>query len=476
MPAAEVDQAELARVLADLGRVLGGTDAAQRSGTTANEGSKPAPPSPVAEGCEKLTEHDVEMQQVIFNHFDVDNSGQLAQGETVRMMRAMELFDTAEELVAVIKQMDEDNSGTIDFDEYTEYIDRKCRDDDEFYKQYQERSRNTKLGYDGTKWRKHANVTWLTNQGIMILTSLAILAALIYFRFILVPMTMAYFLTFLLGPVQDLLIQRPLVCCNMVCCDKPGIRPALRQHVSCCGKEMRWYKDEEREEAKYKTPQERWAHVVKDTGEWDGARMVMRWEDEGTGCCYAIPPPQWSEEPLQGGGPIKNMLWELFVVLKIPEALSVLVTFVLTGTLLALTFLVISAELVDVLDDPKFQDAKAGAIIELNDHLAAEYKMAVTELLEANSTVEDEVVEYDQASLETVAGPYLLIINDAVTTLLLCMYMLSTREPETGACLHLLSVSQENRPVRCRCVQYLIPCYQDKLRPAIGNSKRRMAD
>lgn len=419
---------------------------------------------PLAPGCNILTAEDVDMQQVIFAHFDTDNTGQLSQVETVRMMRAMQLFDTAEELVEVIKQMDEDNSGTIDFDEYIEYIDNKCAADEEFYRQYHKRSRTTKLGYDGTTWRKHANIAWLTSQGVLILTALAILGALIYFRFILVPMTMAYFLTFLLGPVQDLLIQRPLVCCNMVCCDKPGIRPALRQHVSCCGKEMRWYEDDDETVAKYKTPQERWAHMHKDTGEWDGARMVMRWEED-TGCCYAIPPPQWSEEPTQGGGPIKNMIWEFFVVMKIPEVLSVLVTFLVTGTLLTLTFLVISAEIVsqtppivpfavcsaarsiltrgvfvlpghwflqiDVLDDPTFQNAKNNAVVELNRYLASEYQIGVAELLEVNQTVEDEIEVYDSSTLETVAGPYLLVINDAVTTLLLCMYMLSTRLPES---------------------------------------------
>ena len=457
---AELDTAEVARLLGEVCRVLGAAgqqmpEPAGRSSST--ESAKEAPPAPLAPGCKKLTVEDVATQHVIFKHFDTDNTEQLAQVETVRMMRAMQLFDTTDELLAVIKQMDEDNSGTIDFDEYIDYIDQQCHVDDEFYKQYQHRSRNTKLGYDGTTWRKHANVAWLTNQGIMILTALAILGALIYFRFILVPMTMAYFLTFLLGPVQDLLIQRPLVCCNMVCCDKPGIRPALRQHVNCCGKDLRWYADEAQSVSKYQTPQERWAGMRKETGEWDGARMVMRWEESGTGCCYAIPPPQWSKEPTQGGGPMRNMIWEFVAVMKIPEAVSVLVTLILTGSLLALTFLVISAELVrsqqqlltctaalelivktcfvlsqvDVLDDPAFQKAKINAVVELNRYLESEYKIAVTELLEANNTVADEIEVYDQSTLETVASPYILVINDAVTTLLLCMYMLSTRQAES---------------------------------------------
>ena len=420
------DQAELARLLSDLRRVLGCADDGARFNSLVNgardveDSEEPPAPAP-AEGCEKLTEEDIEQQKVIFDNYDVDNTGQLAQSETVRMIRAMQLFDTAEEITSVIKRMDEDNSGTIDFDEYIEYIDEKCRDDEEFYKQYQLRSENTKLGYDGTTWRKHANVQWISANGTIILTTLAILGALIYFSFILVPMTMAYFLTFLLGPLQDLLIQRPLVCCNLVICDKPGIRPALRQHVNCCGKEKSWYKDESKLEANYQIPQERWAGMVKDTGEWDGARMVMRWEDEGTGCCYAVPPPKWSEEPSQGGGPIKHMLWNFFVVLKIPETLSVLVTFVLTGAILALTFIVISAELVDVLEDPSFQAAKTNALIDFNAFLATEHKIAVTELLEANITLEDEVVVYVHPQSAPTINPSVHCFDSSADCLCVCV-------------------------------------------------------
>jgi hypothetical protein len=49
--------------------------------------------------------------------------------------------------------------------------------------------------------------------------------AQVYFRFILVPLTMAYFLTFLLGPVIDLLAQRPLICVGQVCCKIAKLSP-----------------------------------------------------------------------------------------------------------------------------------------------------------------------------------------------------------------------------------------------------------
>ena len=248
------------KVLSDLVRVLSDLKSQLEGEETSIGGLLPAGGRPaVVDGLHlfKLTEEDLDVQKRIFDQFDTDNTGQLAQGETVRMMRAMKLFDTSDELVATIKEMDEDNSGTIDYLEYVQYIDIKCSKDEEFYQTYKSRSHNTKLGYDGTTWRKNANIAWLTNQGIMILTFLGVLATLIYFRFILVPLTMAYFLTFLLGPVQDVLIQRPLICCDTVCCDKPGIRPALGQTVGILGKEKgSWWKDEEKSDSNYQTPKE----------------------------------------------------------------------------------------------------------------------------------------------------------------------------------------------------------------------------
>lgn len=381
----------------------------------------------------RLTEDDVAIQKKIFDQFDTDDTGQLAQTETVRMLKAMDLFDTTDDLVANIKAMDEDNSGTIDYMEYLQFIDAKCHEDEEFYKMYRARSHSTKLGYDGTLWRKHANIAWLTNQGILILTSLGVLFTLIYFRFILVPLTMAYFLTFLLGPVQDVLIQRPLICCDAVCCDKPGVvRPALGQTVGLLGKEKgSWWEDADRTKARYQTPQERWQDVVKDTGEWDPVKREMRWvKGDEAACCYAIPPKSWSDEPAQGGGVLKRAVFDLFALGKVPESLSVLFTFILTGSVLFMVLVVISAEIVDVVEDPAFQQAKKEAVINLNKYLRVEYGLEVTELIQANSTVENEVQEYGQDDVAAIATPWLLVINDVVTTLLLCMYMLSTRVPE----------------------------------------------
>ena len=67
--------------------------------------------------------------------------------------------------------------------------------------------RKLKLGYMGTTWRPHANIAWLTNSAILIIASAVALEILIKFRFVLVPLTMAYFFTFLIGPLMDYFYQ-----------------------------------------------------------------------------------------------------------------------------------------------------------------------------------------------------------------------------------------------------------------------------
>ena len=277
------------------------------------------------EGCKILTAADVSLQEEIFARFDTDNSSRLSQMEVKRMLGAMNLFETTEQLVDVIKEMDSDNSGTIEFDEYIEYIDNKCAFDLAFLKAYRERSANTKLGYDGTSWRHHGNVSWLTNNGVMIITAIAVLGVLMELSYILVPLTMAYFLTFLLGPIQDILIQRPLLCMNYVCCDKPRCRPGQGKDASCLGKTMRWDAVDESGRMKYMTPRERVNSDGLDPeetfadGQWNDLKGRLDWEEQ-SGCCYATPPAACKEG-------VRRELWALLNIAKIPDALSVAMAF-----------------------------------------------------------------------------------------------------------------------------------------------------
>ncbi len=61
---------------------------------------------------------------------------------------------------------------------------------------------------------------WISHLCLLGLACAAMLACSVYLSFILVPLAVSYFLTFLLQPVVRLLTQRPLVCCGRpVCAD-----------------------------------------------------------------------------------------------------------------------------------------------------------------------------------------------------------------------------------------------------------------
>eukprot|EP01051_Picozoa_sp_SAG22_P017031 SAG22_NODE_2536_length_2465_cov_2.652578_1_plen_309_part_00 len=123
---------------------------------------------PAAEGFKALSDADIEIQKRIFELYDSDKNGQLSQLEVKRMLETMKLFDSVDELISVIKVMDADNSGTIELEEYLDYIDSRC-EDAMFHRNYRAQATNLKLGYAGTTWRRLGNISWLSNQGIMIL-------------------------------------------------------------------------------------------------------------------------------------------------------------------------------------------------------------------------------------------------------------------------------------------------------------------
>uniref|UniRef100_A0A8C4QB05 Troponin C, skeletal muscle n=1 Tax=Eptatretus burgeri TaxID=7764 RepID=A0A8C4QB05_EPTBU len=65
-----------------------------------------------------LTEEQIVELKATFRIFDRDGGGHINTGELVNAIRTMELKRSRKELNAIIKKMDEDGSGTIDFEEF----------------------------------------------------------------------------------------------------------------------------------------------------------------------------------------------------------------------------------------------------------------------------------------------------------------------------------------------------------------------
>jgi hypothetical protein len=91
----------------------------------------------------------------------------------------------------------------------------------------------------GTRWRPVGNVLWLVQLFTIVLVTVAVLAACVALKFILVPLTLAYFITFLLAPLIDLFERRPLRICGKRCARRcvRYQRSEARAHlaaVRCC--------------------------------------------------------------------------------------------------------------------------------------------------------------------------------------------------------------------------------------------------
>ena len=177
------------------------------------------------EPCQVMTIRHRKNLQSAFEMFDEDRSGELSQGEIIKLLLRLSVVGNQEDAIKVMRAMDVNNDGSIDLREFLDGMEEIAVEGKFIHaSEFDERmSKKLKLGFAGTSWLQHASITWMMNAGVMIITSAVMLSGLIYFRFVLVPLAMAYFLTFLLGPLMDYIYQRPLVTClanskGEVCC------------------------------------------------------------------------------------------------------------------------------------------------------------------------------------------------------------------------------------------------------------------
>lgn len=77
----------------------------------------------------------------------------------------------------------------------------------------------------GTSWRGPGTVLWTVQLCDIIIASIALGAAFIYLKFMLVPLTMAYMTTYMMAPVLDALEKRPYSCRGKMCCETAGNNP-----------------------------------------------------------------------------------------------------------------------------------------------------------------------------------------------------------------------------------------------------------
>ena len=72
-----------------------------------------------------LTEEQIAEYKEAFSQFDKDGKGAISDKELVTVLRALGNNPTEDELVTMIREVDEDGNGTIDFGEFLEMMARK---------------------------------------------------------------------------------------------------------------------------------------------------------------------------------------------------------------------------------------------------------------------------------------------------------------------------------------------------------------
>jgi predicted PurR-regulated permease PerM len=283
-----------------------------------------------------------------------------------------------------------------------------------------------KFGFGGTTWRMQANVIWMMNAGVMIMTTTVVLCLLIYFRFILVPLTMAYLGTFLLGPLMDFLYQRPLIICKKVMCAEDHFTPQEAKHE--------WSKvhgdaplptkrdgslDHSHKDFPIKSRQ--FNAIPWREGESPGSEQCRGLQIVGSECV------QWG---------------------KVPFVCALLLTLIIAASVLGGIIYFSLVQMQALVDDKAFMDEVYRMRDEFNEDARADgyiikdfqKEQTIPSILylvingKNHSSVEHSVTEPDTLDHITIAelleqfAPIINLVNDVTLTLLLCLYMLGARK------------------------------------------------
>merc|ERR1719460_1368598 len=101
-------------------------------------------------------------------------------------------------------QMDENNDNEISFEEFVAAMSANL-DTEQL-----EMASQMKSGATGTRRWKRGEIVWAANNAIIVVCVGAAVAIVKYFKFIAVPLSMAYFLMFLVSPLMNVMEFRPV--------------------------------------------------------------------------------------------------------------------------------------------------------------------------------------------------------------------------------------------------------------------------
>lgn len=160
-----------------------------------------------------ITDERIFQLKKIFAIGNVDHSGIIGRRQFKDLMSLLGIEPTQEELDDMLNEMDENGDGQIEFEEFAVAM-LKTYDAEMI-----QEAADTPIGAQGTRAWDRGEILWSCNSNIIVACCGVATAILVYFQFILVPLTLAYFMTFLLVPLLNVFEQRPLQMRGKSCCE-----------------------------------------------------------------------------------------------------------------------------------------------------------------------------------------------------------------------------------------------------------------
>ena len=366
-------------------------------------------------GYKRLTATAVQNLRTYFDSCDITATGYLSHAEAKEMVGQMGLDDIKNRVALLLDSEVPDGQAS-----FTEVCDAVSAMMDEHFQEdslftlsrdnvkclHDLQMTRRKVGYAGTTWRPQSNTIWMLTNATIIVCGFITFAAVVYFRFILVPLTMAYFLTFLLGPLIDFMSQRPLVFMGKVYCKIVKLEPAAAKAA--------WEKRQIRGQPM--------PHLMDLAYPYDTSAV----------CCHARPPRE-----LPGYMPdVAGAGRQALLTGKVPFPLALLGTLAFLGGFFYTLFYFVTKDIAAMLADEKFMDAIEDLMVDAKVFLETEHSILLTEFdphltrqqLTGNSTTPNE---FTQEEFSAYLAPYISIINETVLTCLLCLYLLAGKNPKT---------------------------------------------
>ena len=255
----------------------------------------------------------------LFEQLELQNSNVSAYDSTRHADHAMEQFFSDE--------IDVQNNNCISFDDIVTYID----------------SLHSEARHPTPDTTSLAAIPDSSNQSLWIAHICLIICAVAvfvlgftYFDFILVPLAMAWFFTFLIGPIVDLLEQRPLVAFDQFYC-QPKLRSAGKhgqQASSCChAPAPMLYSD---------TKHQPEGTATSSSGIYADANPGSIFQNVCAKLCF------W----LHG---LRETVSDLFLLGRIPHALAIMLSLLIFFGAIGAVAVVVGQEVVELAKDDEFQ-------------------------------------------------------------------------------------------------------------------------